>query len=211
MLRVSQLHGFNIRGVPSGGLTGTVWQINFTAAGGTNPVDLGALDAAATGKTWSRMPNGYNGSLTAIPTSEGVTTHGVNFSYAGDLAGNWGNPITHVGYGAYNYNGSSDVTCQFTNLPAGTYDVLVYGHGAANNQAGRYQVLIGATSYGFKETAQTSAAWNPPIPPFVENVHYVRWNGLVVGVGQTLSIVITAPTTGGSGFRIINLLQVRKQ
>jgi hypothetical protein len=187
-----------------------VWQVNFTTAGGTNPVDMAALDHNATGKVWSRMPNTDNGSLTALPTSEGVTTHGINFSFTGSLGGNWGNPVSHVGYGSYNYNGGSDVTCQFINLPAGTYDVLVYGHGAANAQAGRYKVLVGATDHGFKETAQTSAAWNPPLPPFIENTHYVRWHSLPLSAGQVLTVQITNPSTGGSGYRLINMLQLRR-
>src|SRR5204862_224035 len=67
--------------------------------------------------------------------------------------GQWYNPVSDGMFSTYIYpwNGSN-ITVTVTNLPPGTYDFYVYGHGAADDQNGIFNLVSNSIDYGTQAT-----------------------------------------------------------
>ncbi len=80
----------------------------------------------------------------------------------------------------YDLNGQP-VVVTVTNLPAGQYDVLIYG------ADGNYEIAAGATSYGIK-TSRENVITNPPV--WIEGVQYARFQNVVITAGQPMVLTV---------------------
>lgn len=188
--------------------------VDFTPTGAILATSLMGLGTGT--MTWNRFPaddgSPFPHTITDIKNSGNVGTAIDCIISLGTAAalGNWAISTGSVnGFKTYVY-ASGTYNVKLDQLPAGTYQLLIYGHGAADNQAGRYTVTDSASgSHGTKETAQTNAAWNN-VSTFTENVQYVRFNSITVGASGWINILVSAPTTGGSGYTLINCLQLVK-
>lgn len=89
-----------------------------------------------------------------------------------------------------------NVVVTLTNLPSGSYEVLVY------SDDGAFELLAGTNSYGLR-TCHDSGMPQPPM--WTEGVHYTRFTNVAIGAGQPLVISVQ---TGQEGFTTISGLQV---
>ncbi len=111
-------------------------------------------------------------------------------------------------FGTYLYpqaDGSSAIQVTLTQVPAGHYDLLLYGHGFSDTENGVFQVEGYGTDYGTKGIG-TGPGWNTDF--WRESVHYVRFADVVSdGVGG-LTIEVKP---GTSGRAVLNGLQLIQQ
>ena len=177
--------------------------INVDFAGGSVSAKAGF---AAIGATASDFWNSYNavGNLTdsmsslhyrsGTGSSVGLTLVNTRFPYSnGGLA----DPMYDT-Y-AFSYDGTMVVTV--TNLPAGNYDLYLYGHGGAANQNSDFEVIVGS-SYGTKSTT-TGYDWS--LADWLENRQYVVFRSVAVTSGQPVTINVPL---GPSGYAVINGIQI---
>lgn len=106
-------------------------------------------------------------------------------------------PIDNM-YDAYIYPWSGNITVTVSSLPAGTYDLYLYGRGPAQN-ANTVFTLGGVQ----ESTSSTGNYWNTAT--WFENEQYVVYRNIVVSGGQ--SIVFTA-APGASGYTLLNGMQI---
>ena len=79
--------------------------------------------------------------------------------------GAWDNGTSDPMYKVYLYPfDGGNITVTVTNLPAGSYDVLLYGHGGpgVDNANSVFQVVTGNSDYGTKATT-TISGWTSPV------------------------------------------------
>lgn len=158
---------------------------------------------------WNRysrdLPNGgYKslGALNGLKWSDGSdSTAGLTIANA---PGAWGNGNPDPMFGVYLYASNSDpITITVTNLPAGRYTVYAYAHGGPpDNQNAAIEILGGTTSYGVAKTT-TQPGWNNT--NWVEGRQYVRFTGVTVSAGESLTIMSRAD---GITQALINGLQL---
>jgi len=119
--------------------------------------------------------------------------------------GQWGNTTGDAMFDGYIYNDVSlPITIGFSGIPAGSYDLYLYGHGAADTQYGRFEPVLGGSSCGIQQTA-VSACWHQAVGTWTNGVHYVRYGNLVVGADGYLTVNVLLD---GDGYPIINGLQL---
>jgi hypothetical protein len=107
--------------------------------------------------------------------------------------GAWGNGASDPMYQGYLYSFSGNVAAFVDNLPAGTYDFYIYGHGDVDNQNGVYSLTVGSADHGVR-TNTTSPGWQSSV--WQEGIQYVRFAGVTVGAGQSVSLGVS-PGAGG--------------
>lgn len=88
-------------------------------------------------------------------------------------------------------------------LPAGTYDIYLYGHGADDADNTDFTVRVGASVYG-PESTVNGAGWETDT--WVEGNQFVKLT-ITVGAGETVEIEFGA---GASGSHFINGLQIKR-
>jgi hypothetical protein len=190
----------NITVLPEGTLS--LINVDFGAGPVTSKTGL-----AATGHTINDFWNFYTrddghggwlsaGALSSLKTAENTST-AVGLAVM-NAPGAWGNGSDDPMYASYIYpfNGGN-VTVTITNLPAGQYDLYVYGGDSG------YQAAVGNTSYGAK-----SLPGNAPVNPVVwqEGVHYVVFRNVSVGSdGAPLTLTVTP---GAGGYATISGIQI---
>ena len=135
-----------------------------------------------------------NSAVTNLKLADGTaTTIGLTVNNA---PGAWANGSSDPMYNSYLYPFSGTATMTFTNLLAGTYGLLVYSHD------GNYQLSVGGTDYGIKtcrdNVPNEAAFWQ-------EGRQYVRYTGVTVATGQTLTLTVQP---GLDGYAIISGLQL---
>lgn len=164
--------------------------LNVDFGGGTNSTKSGF---AALGQTLTDFWNGC--------AYLGVSSnHLTRLSFANGKAGWVG--LNATGLAGNSTNGHADamfnpllfredggnIQLTLTNLPPGTYDLLLYGHGPADTQNGFYDVAVGETSYAGQSTTNTgqwaSREWQ-------EGVQYVAFRGVsITTTGQNLTVTV---------------------
>ena len=126
--------------------------------------------------------------------------------------GAWSNGSSDPMYATYLYPfDGGNITVTLTNLPAGTYDVYVYGHGSDqngvypdNNMNGVYQLSTGGVDYGTQTTSTSGTGWSSPI--WQEGQQYVTaFRGVTVNPSQP---VVLTGLPGASGEAIIAGIQI---
>jgi len=102
--------------------------------------------------------------------------------------GAFGNGHPDQMFGTYLYPFNSDpITITVTNLPAGRYSVLAYGHGGPPNQQNtEFELRIGATSEGRAKTT-TSPDWLSTT--WSEGSQFVRFANVEVTAGMPLILI----------------------
>lgn len=87
----------------------------------------------------------------------------------------------------YSLSGNPRVTLTFTNLPTGTYDAYLYGHGGPPDSFNTaFTVESGSLAYGTRTTT-TNAGWR--LAAWVEGHQYVRFTNVFVSSRQPLRIL----------------------
>jgi hypothetical protein len=103
--------------------------------------------------------------------------------------GAWGSGAQQPLMSLYLYSLSANprVTLTFTNLPTGTYDAYLYGHGGPPDSFNTaFTVESGSLAYGTRTTT-TNAGWR--LAAWVEGHQYVRFTNVFVSSRQPLRIL----------------------
>jgi hypothetical protein len=179
----------------------TLWDVDFGAVSVTSK-----SGPAAVGQGVSDFWNYYtrsdghggfrpSGALANMPAADGsVTPVGMAVNNA---AGAWHNGSPDPMYYEYLYPISSgNLTVTITNLPAGTYDVLTYAGD------GNFELSIGGTSYGIKQSFDPSPG-NPPA--WTEGVQYAKYGAVQVNAGQAVVLTVRP---GVYGYATISGMQL---
>lgn len=174
---------------------------------GANSGPSAKVGLAATGQTTNDFWNFYTrddgqggwrtfGALTNLKQADGIPT-GVGLTVA-NAPGAWGNGSSDPMYHDYIYpfNGGN-VTVTLTNLPAGHYDLYVYG------SDGNYEVSAGASSTGVQQTYEYPVV-NPP--KWKQGVQYALFQDVEVSSEDEPVVLTVRPGTGG--YAIISGLQI---
>ena len=112
-----------------------------------------------------------------------------------NLGGGWGNSgqmgvkapmLDGFNYPANNQGGNSRVILH--RVPAGEYQVYLYGHGTAPLYYGDYTLTVGGHNYGRKTTSQQGDAVRNT--EWVEGSQYVKFADVTVRKGEPLDILI---------------------
>jgi hypothetical protein len=131
-------------------------------------------------------PNLANGTATSV---------GMSFA---NMPGFWGNGSPDAMYNGYIYPFGGNGTITITNLPSGLYDLYAY------SSDGRFEVTVGATSYGIEQTTDLNSG-NPPV--WTEGVQFSRFENINFNGSQPLVLTILDGPIGGipviSGFQIV--------
>jgi hypothetical protein len=123
-----------------------------------------------------------------------------------NLGGGWGIPGALGGKSPmlenYNYptgNRGGNSTVLLHHVPAGKYQVYVYGAGASPGYYGDYTLSAGGREYGRKQTSKKGDAMRKP--KWAEGCQYVRFSGVKVERGEDVKVFIQpgAAVTDGSG------------
>ncbi|HXC97734.1 MAG TPA: hypothetical protein VN048_00225, partial [Verrucomicrobiae bacterium] len=202
------------------GVSGALLDVQFYSA--KNPYDLGEVKTgfAAIGLTTNDYWNGCSRdgasgnylnyvALNNLTNADGSVT-GVGLSLA-NAPGAWDNGVADAMYNTYLYpfNGGN-ITVTLTNLPDGTYDIYVYGHG--NVQGGMtglngvYQLSSGTNNYGTQSTATSGTAWDST--NWQVGQQYVLFSGVTVAGGQP---VVLTGLPGVSGEALISGMQITQE
>jgi Concanavalin A-like lectin/glucanases superfamily/Bacterial TSP3 repeat len=155
---------------------------------------------AAIGQTASDYWNGYHfpgvyaGALVNLLWSDNTSsTMGVTVLNGN---GEWGNGVNDGMYGPYTYSASAlnNLQITLTNVPSGTYDFYVYGHGPDSGHAVVFDIYTGGTSYGTNGITPWGAGWNST--NWEEGQQYVLFRNVAVSSSQPI-IIAGHPDDGG--------------
>jgi uncharacterized repeat protein (TIGR02543 family) len=177
---------------------------------GTNSAKVGF---AATGQTTNDYWNLYsrddgsggyltNGSVSNLKWADG-TVSAVGLTVA-NAPGAWHNETADPMYNSYLYPlGGGNITVTVTNLPGGSYDIYIYGHGGpgVDTQNSVFEVGSGTNGYGPLATT-TNSSWSSPV--WEEGRQYVVFRD--VGVGGNAVTITVAP--GASPQASLNGIQI---
>lgn len=181
--------------------------INVNFGGHLTPEGLNSnkTGLAAIGRSTNDLWNFYSrdsasgewkrdGALSNLQQADGtITAAGLEVQ---NLPGAWYNTAVDTMYHGFLYPQSGSATLLVTNLPAGQYDVYLYsGQGA-------FQMLVGAADYGILGTHDAPLA-NPQM--WREGLQYVRFAGVQVAAGQTMTIRLLR---GAGGAATVSGLQI---
>lgn len=169
--------------------------VDFTAGPASEKVGPAAYGKSAT-DFWNnyerRFINGNfvgSGTVSGLRLSDGTAT-GASMTVA-NAPGAWGNGVDDPMYASYLYpfDGGS-ITVWFLGLPAGSYDLYLYGHGGPGIDAANsvFEVMTGTTSLGSKATT-TGPGWNSNL--WEEGQQYVRFTGVAVEDGVTVTVSVS--------------------
>jgi hypothetical protein len=173
----------------------TLFNVDF---GPSREIDSTQTGAAVVGK------NGDHWNTVARPFDDHHTEDALKWADAKpcpikvemlNLGGAWGfrgglgldsAMLDNFNYPANNKGGNSRVILH--DVPAGTYDLYIYGHGDQPNYFGDYSVKSGAVDYGRKTTYAPDNSGQET--QWIENRQYVRFSGLEVKAGDSIEILI---------------------
>lgn len=183
--------------------------INFDVPGGVGAVNYAGLGAAAdSGMYWN--PIAFQGTTSAgAMASDGVTPTAVTLtdSSLGNYNPGQGTQGTPGGLEApYAYaNGNGTANESLNNVPAGTYNLYLYGKNYPYADRGTaFTVSVGATSYGTESTVCSSDS------VFTLGNDYVVFTNVVVGAGGgNITFSYTSGASGGgegdfNGLQLVN-------
>lgn len=89
-----------------------------------------------------------------------------------------------------------------TNLPYGSYDLYVYGHGDSNELHSTINVMASWSNYGTNSTTNT-VDWNTNV--WTEGAQYVVFRDVLIPSGQNMQITVG---TNSAGLAILNGFQL---
>ena len=174
---------------------GPAFNIDFGPGKGELSKQTGPAAAGQEGDFWNTVAIGFNNDHTesGLKLANGqpsdIAVELVNLGGAWGSSGKMGvkSPmLDSFNYPANNQGGNSQVI--LSHVPAGTYSLYLYGHGASPSYYGDYQVTVGGRDYGRKKTSQgADAAGNSE---WVEDSQYVRFPAVEVGAGEKVEILI---------------------
>ena len=191
------------------------WNINFAGrdaanvlvADGTDPIGLG-------GGTWNNLisPEDGSGGFAWDPASpltiveaNGGSSIGLDWGPGGSLndhASNTGGPaLTELNQGWFGF-GNFDQTLNFTNVPAGSYDVTVYFTWRWNEQSTDYQITQGSGSDLGPKTLTPSQANAANFLSYTEGENYVTFREVSPASGN---LDLRAFNTADGGFNAIQI------
>jgi hypothetical protein len=169
---------------------------------------------AATGNTsgdfWNlySRDDGFGGYRTLGTVSNLKWWNGIVSSAAitvQNAPGAWGTGVSDSMFAVYLYPfNSSNIVATITNLPSGTYQFYVYGHGNLDSINGVYSLASNGVGYGTQSTTTTSG-WASST--WTAGQQYVLYDDVVVVAGQP--VVITS-SPGSYGLAVINGLQIKQ-
>jgi hypothetical protein len=169
------------------------------AAIGLTPTDVWNLYSRDDGRGGYR----YGGPLSQLRWSDG--TPSPIGGTVENAAGAWGNGHPDLMFGIYLYplSGQPNITVTLTNVPAGRYRVLAYGHGGPpNDQNTVFNLRVGGRDYGDAATA-ADASW--AAAEWTEGKQYVTFSNILVGPSTPL--ILTAKP-GATPYACLNGLQL---
>jgi hypothetical protein len=100
------------------------------------------------------------------------------------------------------HNGGN-IVLTITNLPTGSYEFYVYGHGALDSQNGIFRLDSEGSIYGPRATT-TNSDWKTT--NWVEGSQYVLFGPIQVTAGSPVTIT---SLSGASGYAVLNGLQIK--
>ena len=131
-------------------------------------------------------------------------TTGVSASIGFNWTWGLGETVTDVMYNGFACS-SSAINVEIAGLPAGTYDIYVYGH--ANNGSpdnGVFRLTCGNVDYGTNSTTSTDDSYLDST--WEEGSQYVVFSDVIVESGQSVSL--TSLVNNGYGQAIIAGMQI---
>jgi hypothetical protein len=179
--------------------------VNFADTGSDYKTGLAAV-GLTTNDYWSNLVSKGSAALvtiTNIPWSDTfVSPVSVSITNAPGL---WYNPVTDPMYETYVYQwNSAPIIITVSNLANGRYDFYLYGHGAANNQNGSYDLETAGTDYGVKsDTTTGTSSWQTT--NWTEGLQYVVFRD--IWVTNSAPVIITNKVDG-AGYAIVNGMQI---
>jgi hypothetical protein len=114
------------------------------------------------------------------------TQSGINLSIA-NAPGDWANGASDPMFCTYTYVYDGDITVTLTGVPAGAYDLYLYGHGPTTDNS-VFSVTSPSNSQGTLSTTPSGTAWQSTT--WAEGVQYVVFRGLSVSSGQPLTVEV---------------------
>ena len=182
-------------------VTSAILNVDFGA--GTEKIGLAAI-GQSTNDLWNWCNTAYHDPfyLTNLVWSDAtICRAALQVNNGADL---WGNETGDPMYDSYIYPSSGgDITVRLSSMPAGTYDIYIYGHGPSDNGNGIYQLSVNSTNYDQKGTTIWGSGWNTT--NWEEGQQYVVYRNVIVAQGDTVSVDVETNTVG---LAIINGMQI---
>lgn len=181
-------------------VTSTILNINFGGGSKIGPAAIGY----GTNDAWNQCATAYQ---TPYRMYNLVWSDGSNSGVSLEIdnaQGAWGftNPDPMYANYLYAWN-SGDINLFLTNIPAGTYDIYIYGHGPANNANGLCDLQVGSTDYGQKSTTIWGAGWNTT--NWEGGQQYVVYRNVSVSASNTMFLDVRP---GAAALAILNGMQI---
>jgi hypothetical protein len=98
-----------------------------------------------------------------------------------------------------------NITVVVTNLPSGSYDFYLYGHGELDNQSGVFQLSSGDINYGTYATAAAGTEWQSSTWQLWQQ--YVVFTNVTMPAGQPVTITVLPDP---AGYAIIAGMQIAR-
>ncbi len=152
------------------------------------------------------LSGGYrsSGEMLNLAWANGVVSP-VNIAVA-NAPGAWGNGSSDPMFGVYLYPlGGENITVTLTDLPAGTYALYVYAHGALDGENGVVQVVSDTNIWG-PLIQSTEPGWNTGA--WEAGRQYILFNSIVIGPERQLEITVSPGSTGLAVLNGIQLVQL---
>lgn len=180
--------------VNASGVSPGLINVDF-AADPNNPKSGGAAFGQA-GDYWNPMLCGQTTLNNLEWANQSPSSVGLTLSAT--ATGCWGLGSSDSMYNGYTYPGpGQNMTVTLNNLPAGLYDLYVYGYD------GNYEVATGGANYGPSLTRDWPIS-NPPV--WQEGRQYARfWSVGIAGAGQPLTLTVQP---GVDGYAVISGMQI---
>ena len=140
------------------------------------------------------------GTITNLSLADGVGSP-VSLSFSGGM-GAWFSGLSDSMYRTYLYNDAGPLQITVSNLTAGTYDLYVYAHGAADDQNSLLELYSGSTFFGATNTV-AGPEWNSAT--WVEGDQYVVFRSVLVDGSKPINLLVKPQADIGS---YINGLQI---
>jgi hypothetical protein len=176
--------------------------INVDFAANPDDPEVGyAAFGKATNDYWN--PYGYlGGGIANLDYSDGsVSPIGL---IVGNGTGQWGiTGLSDSMFSSYMYVDGGSVTVMLTNVPAGFYTFYIYGHGAADDQNGIYDLTAGNVDYGTESTVD-GPGWNTDL--WEEGMQYAVFTNVLM-TNPVGTVTLTASPSAG-GYSMINGMQI---
>jgi hypothetical protein len=117
--------------------------------------------------------------------------------------GHYNDSLPDQMYSTYDYNQGGSITVTVTNLAATNYDIYVYGHAAADNANGIYNLSVDTGSYGTLATV-AGPGWDSVV--WQEGVQYVVFRGVTItNSSQVLNLTVSP---SASSYALISGMQI---